>query len=106
MGWKEARVWALLFFFFFLSFPHLNLMTLLTIPPAIFEIPSPGGTLGAGLAAREAVVAAGGHGLSIPSLSSFDARLKGAAMSELWQRFGTRKCCVTFTTLTIGLHPS
>jgi hypothetical protein len=40
---------------------YLDLMAILTVPPSVFEIPFPRGTLGAGFAAREAVVAARGH---------------------------------------------
>jgi hypothetical protein len=62
------------------SITHLDLMAILTIPPSVFEIPPPGGTLGARLAAREAVVAARGHGLCKLALVLiwllFDAELK------------------------------
>jgi hypothetical protein len=41
---------------------YLDLMAVFTVPPSVFEIPSPGRTVGARLAAREPVVAARGHG--------------------------------------------
>lgn len=54
---------------------HLDLMPVLAVPSAAFEVPSPGGALGAGFVPREAAVFALCHGVEAMMLSLRHARL-------------------------------
>lgn len=67
---------------------HLDLMPVLAVPSAAFEVPSPGGALGAGFVAREAAVVALCHGFEAMMLSLRHA----TGLSVL--RLGVRGLCL------------